>query len=155
MLKDQAVIARVSKKRDALKKLRREFVEVEKALVTLKQTPDDTAANATVGVFFCLIKGDWENGLPHLVKGTDQTLAEAAKLELVEMKMARDESFVASIAELADLARTSATAIMCSEEDPAKCHRLLLIAPALAARGVDSLHIRKSGDVASHLPINA
>ena len=71
------------------------------------------------------------------------------------MKMARDENFVAGIAELADLARRSATAIMCSEEAPVSCHRLRLIAPALEARDVDSLHIRKSGEVASQLPINA
>ena len=35
--------------------------------------------------------------------------------------------------------------VMCAEEDPARCHRSLLIAPDLAARGVDVEHIRKPG----------
>ena len=36
-------------------------------------------------------------------------------------------------------------AVMCSEEDPAKCHRYLLIARALADLGYDVSHIRKDG----------
>ncbi|MCH9039289.1 MAG: DUF488 domain-containing protein [Chloroflexi bacterium] len=70
-------------------------------------------------------------------------------------KMARDGRFAAGIAELTELAGRSATAIMCSEEDPGNCHRLLLIAPALAAHDVDVLHIRKSGELVSQLPLSA
>lgn len=36
-------------------------------------------------------------------------------------------------------------AVMCSEEDPAKCHRYLLIARVLADLGYDVGHIRKDG----------
>ena len=36
-------------------------------------------------------------------------------------------------------------AVMCSEEDPAKCHRYLLIARVLADLGYDVSHIRKDG----------
>lgn len=36
-------------------------------------------------------------------------------------------------------------AIMCSEEDPAVCHRHLLVTRVLSGRGVDVLHIRGDG----------
>jgi uncharacterized protein (DUF488 family) len=42
----------------------------------------------------------------------------------------------------ADLAPT---AIMCAEEDPARCHRQGLLAPALTARGFEVIHIRGNG----------
>jgi uncharacterized protein (DUF488 family) len=38
-------------------------------------------------------------------------------------------------------------AVMCSEEDPTGCHRRMLIAPSLAARGVAVLHLRGDGRV--------
>lgn len=33
-------------------------------------------------------------------------------------------------------------AIMCAEEEPSRCHRLELVAPALEAKGVSVIHIR-------------
>ncbi len=38
-------------------------------------------------------------------------------------------------------------AMMCSEEDPLDCHRLLMIAPALVELGLEPLHLRKDGSV--------
>jgi uncharacterized protein (DUF488 family) len=38
-------------------------------------------------------------------------------------------------------------AMMCSEEDPAVCHRYLLIAPVLADRGIVVRHIRGDGSL--------
>jgi uncharacterized protein (DUF488 family) len=35
--------------------------------------------------------------------------------------------------------------MLCAEEDPARCHRHLLIAPALEERGVEVVHIRGDG----------
>lgn len=39
--------------------------------------------------------------------------------------------------------------LMCAEEDPSKCHRRLLIEPALLDRGIDVRHIRGDGTVAT------
>ncbi len=41
-------------------------------------------------------------------------------------------------------------ALMCAEREPLACHRVLLIAPALEARGVGLAHIRADGDLESH-----
>jgi uncharacterized protein (DUF488 family) len=38
-------------------------------------------------------------------------------------------------------------AIMCSEEDPVRCHRRLLVTPALVQAGVKVRHIRGDGTV--------
>jgi len=40
-------------------------------------------------------------------------------------------------------------AMLCSEEDPLDCHRGLMIAPALAERGIAVAHIRGDGSVES------
>jgi hypothetical protein len=39
---------------------------------------------------------------------------------------------------------------MCSERDPLDCHRCLLVARALAARGVSIGHILHHGEIESH-----
>jgi len=38
-------------------------------------------------------------------------------------------------------------ALMCAEEDPLECHRFLMICPALVARGIQPLHIRKGSKI--------
>jgi uncharacterized protein (DUF488 family) len=48
---------------------------------------------------------------------------------------------------LIELAGKGRTAIMCSEEDPQRCHRHHLIAQALLARGIAVEHIRRGGEV--------
>ncbi len=41
------------------------------------------------------------------------------------------------------------TALMCSEEDPGKCHRHYLVGKSLAERGIKVFHIRASGKLES------
>lgn len=51
-------------------------------LAKLKDSPDDPAANLAVGRYTCLIKGEWEMGLPTLAKGSDLALKSLAAREL-------------------------------------------------------------------------
>jgi len=67
-------------------------------------------------------------------------------------KIAADQSFKKGIEDLLKLAKNQKVAIMCAEENPAKCHRRLLIAPALRELGVDVFHIRKDGLLESDEP---
>jgi uncharacterized protein (DUF488 family) len=60
-------------------------------------------------------------------------------------KMRRQPAFQKGIDELAALARQRVVAIMCAEEDPAHCHRALLIAPELERLGLTVAHIRAKG----------
>lgn len=44
-----------------------------------------------------------------------------------------------------ELASDGRTALMCAEEDPRRCHRHLLLAPQLSARGAQVVHLRGDG----------
>ena len=81
----------------------------------------------------------------HPAKGTDY-LHEVDYFEVMERPW-----FVRGIQRLLQLADEQTTAIMCSEEDPAKCHRHHLIAQYLMAQypEVDVQHIRGDGTVSS------
>ena len=57
--------------------------------------------------------------------------------------------FQEGVSELLVLAEDSTIALMCAEEDPGKCHRALLIGPALEEHSVKPLHIRADGSVQS------
>src|SRR5204863_473899 len=46
-------------------------------------------------------------------------------------------------------------ALMCSEENPAICHRHLLIGRCLSKRGIDPIHIRGDGGTEKESDINA
>ena len=62
-------------------------------------------------------------------------------------KMRSLESFQAGIDAVLELAELHTVVLMCSEEDPSKCHRHLLIEPAMLQRGVGLMHIRGDGSV--------
>lgn len=46
-------------------------------------------------------------------------------------------------------------ALMCAEADPLQCHRAILVAPALEARGLQVKHIRRDGSLQSHTALEA
>jgi len=53
--------------------------------------------------------------------------------------------FVDGILRLVTLAQGRRTTILCAEEDPASCHRRLLVAPALVHAGAAVVHVRGDG----------
>ncbi len=55
------------------------------------------------------------------------------------------DSFRKGIQIAKTLATGSRAALMCAEEDPARCHRTILDSPALEELGLRVLHIRHSG----------
>jgi uncharacterized protein (DUF488 family) len=57
-------------------------------------------------------------------------------------RMAEAPAFLEGIARLERGVRDWRVAIMCSEEDPAVCHRYLLVTRVIRDRGVDVWHIR-------------
>jgi uncharacterized protein (DUF488 family) len=61
------------------------------------------------------------------------------------MPRASEPEFRAGLTHLLGLAEGKRVAIMCAEEDPARCHRSVLIAPALRERGVAVVHLRGHG----------
>jgi uncharacterized protein (DUF488 family) len=64
-------------------------------------------------------------------------------------------AFRARIRELAALAESAQTAIMCAEEDPLRCHRKHLLGQPLAAHGIELIHIRGDGGLVADDALNA
>ena len=78
-LKDVETRKQVTQRRTEMVKLKQEVSAYDAALATLKQMPDDPAANLAAGKFLCFTLHDWEAGRPHLVKGGQPDLRRRCK----------------------------------------------------------------------------
>ncbi len=61
--------------------------------------------------------------------------------------LASTERFTAGLRRLLAESDRQRVAMLCSEEDPRRCHRRLLVARVLTARGIPVRHIRGDGSV--------
>jgi uncharacterized protein (DUF488 family) len=64
-------------------------------------------------------------------------------------RLAESPAFKKGLAQLEQIIGAQRTAVMCGEENPAECHRKLLIGRVLAEHGVEVVHIRGDGRVQS------
>lgn len=65
-------------------------------------------------------------------------------------RVAEAPFFLEGVERVQNGAETYRVCLMCSEEDPACCHRHLLVGRVLAGRGMSVLHIRGDGAVQSY-----
>jgi uncharacterized protein (DUF488 family) len=70
-------------------------------------------------------------------------------------RMAAATEFARGLARVIEGARRYRIALMCAEQDPLDCHRCLLVARALEARGVTTGHILPDGRIVSQAEIEA
>ena len=68
-----------------------------------------------------------------------------AEGQVLYEKLAKSRRFQDGLERLEATLRESRVAIMCSEENPASCHRRLLVGQTLKERGVEALHLRADG----------
>ncbi len=68
---------------------------------------------------------------------------------------ARKAGFIRALDEVIAIARTERVALMCSEEDPADCHRRLLIGRVARERGHAIVHIRGDGSAQTEEALEA
>ena len=66
---------------------------------------------------------------------------------VVYERVANLRPFRRGIGRVADESEQRCLALMCAEEDPAKCHRHPLLARMLVERGIEVLHLRRDGSV--------
>ena len=64
--------------------------------------------------------------------------------------MALEPKFQEGVKQTARLAGERRIALLCTERDPLKCHRALLVSPALEKTGVPVVHITGDGRGVSH-----
>lgn len=65
-------------------------------------------------------------------------------------RVALSAPFLEGIERVIQGAKVQSIALMCAEKEPLNCHRTLLVAPALASRGVEVVHIHANGDLEAH-----
>jgi hypothetical protein len=94
-IKGEQVVKRLRELRAEHGDYVREFDAVKAARERLKQTPDDPEANTTVGRYQCFMQGDWDRGLPMLVKGSDRALKDTATKDLANPADVKDQLAVA------------------------------------------------------------
>jgi uncharacterized protein (DUF488 family) len=70
-------------------------------------------------------------------------------------RITKDPAFLSGIARLERGMESFRVALMCGEEDPANCHRRLLVGRVLAERGHEIMHIRGNGHVETDAEVAA
>jgi hypothetical protein len=80
--RDTAVVKAAVELNRRLKPLEKHFEAYAAAGETLKRQPDDPDANEARGVYLCLIKRDWAQGLPLVAKSNNAAWKDAAEAEL-------------------------------------------------------------------------
>jgi hypothetical protein len=80
--RDKALVESIRARAKFLLGLKKEFARYEQALATLEDQPDDAEANLVAGRYLCLVKGDWERGLPMMAGGGEPSWAEPAAEDL-------------------------------------------------------------------------
>lgn len=80
-------LTKYAERRQAMVRSRGEWHDrLEKALARLQDEPDDPAANLSAGIALCLLRGDWQHGLPLLARSGEKRMTEIAGLEAVAGK---------------------------------------------------------------------
>jgi len=80
--KDVPLLSRAEARLKEVKELRARHAGAAGAEKILASNPEDPPANATVGLFKCLVLGEWEKGLPLVAKGPDGPFKAAAQKDL-------------------------------------------------------------------------
>jgi uncharacterized protein (DUF488 family) len=65
-------------------------------------------------------------------------------------RLAATASFLAGVERVAELIAARCVALVCAERDPLTCHRTILVARALEARGIEARHIHADGRIEPH-----
>jgi len=74
-----------------VEQLKKDFEKVKPALATLAKQPKDVEANQIVGQYRCFAQGDWEKGLPFLLRGNDAKVKTLAEKDTATPKAAADK----------------------------------------------------------------
>jgi formylglycine-generating enzyme required for sulfatase activity len=77
-----------------LRRAQQELQRYRDALAVMEDAPTEPAANLAAGRYLCLIKGDWERGVPMLALGSDEPLKAVAVMELHGAETAEQQAAI-------------------------------------------------------------
>ncbi len=93
--RDKELARRATERCTACEECAKAFDHVQAALAILDRVPDDPDANQTVGSYQCLLKGNWDEGIPLLALGKNPEQKAAAIMELVRVTASEDQEKLA------------------------------------------------------------
>jgi WD40 repeat protein len=99
-LRNVGLVSSIRKRLDEVHALEKQYAQWEPAAKVLAKNPDDANANAQMGYYQALVKGDWEKGLPMLARG-DGTVSSLAQAEIAAKSAAAVAKVAAAWAEYA------------------------------------------------------
>jgi hypothetical protein len=82
--RDISTVRQVARQLEEIDALQKEYDKAQGALSVVASKPTDPDANLLLGKFYCLVKGDWDNGISMLALGNDDSLKKLAEKELAE-----------------------------------------------------------------------
>ena len=85
-LRNVSLVSSIRKRLEEVKTLQKEYARWEPFAKKLAQNPDDAEANAEMGFYHALIKGNWEKGLSMLARGGKGSAAKLAAAEIEARK---------------------------------------------------------------------
>jgi hypothetical protein len=86
---DASLLAAAQSRAENVDKLAKAYADVKAANEVLEKNPTDPQANLAVGKHLCLVKGDWEQGVPMLALCGDAGLKAAAEKDIAADKDAK------------------------------------------------------------------
>ncbi len=90
MERDLDLIKQAAARMNEVAVLRQRHADFLAAEKVLAERPDDPQANLTVGRYLCLVEGNFDRGLPSLLKSGDPLLAALAEAETARPKIAEE-----------------------------------------------------------------
>ncbi|MCU0961554.1 MAG: DUF1559 domain-containing protein [Pirellulaceae bacterium] len=116
-LRERETLERLEEQLEQIDTARKAHRGVQKTIAALSDH-EDPQANLEVGVYYCLVKGEWEKGLPLLAKAGDARYRDLAEAELRRPTIPQDQLNLADgWWELAPrIAKTSDSAPRCGIE---------------------------------------
>jgi hypothetical protein len=90
--KNRELLTQISDRNRDVAELAEVYKQVKPAFEKLKQNHADPEANQAAGKYLCLVKGDWDKGIPLLASGNDEALKALAKREIDETGDARAQA---------------------------------------------------------------
>jgi hypothetical protein len=94
-IRDAAFVKAIATRQKEIEEFRQLYADVGEAAKRLEENPTDPEANHVVGKYRCLVKGDWEKGLPMLALGSDAALKALAVKELGEVVKPEEQAELA------------------------------------------------------------
>jgi uncharacterized protein (TIGR03067 family) len=90
--KSLGLLTRIEKRRAEVQAVEKALAQVKEYAEALKKNPEDAKANLEMGKYLCLLRGNWDKGLPLLAKGSDEELKALAKKDLSKPKSSKAQA---------------------------------------------------------------